>query len=78
MKRNSNFKKVKACLKKHGKTEEDLGDLVHDCKSAEASSLNNCGMDEQITFLIESLGPGELLASLDIPGDDVDKVIGAQ
>lgn len=75
------FKEVKECLVgtvvDQKELQSDLDTLVEECKSEEASKLNNEGMDPQLTYLIQQLGPGELLARLDIPSDEIDKVIGA-
>lgn len=69
--------KAIACLKKHGKTSEDLDELVHECKVWEASDVNNEGFDSQVNFLMNQLGPGEVLARLDIPDEEISEVVGA-
>ncbi|MBE3144540.1 MAG: hypothetical protein IMZ61_11545 [Planctomycetes bacterium] len=46
-------------------TEPNLDELVHDLKSKEASSINNGGIQEQITYIIEQLGPTEAMAEID-------------
>jgi len=33
-----------------------LDDLVHDLKSKEASTINNCGVEVQVKYLIKRLG----------------------
>jgi hypothetical protein len=42
----------------------DLGDLVHDVFSREASDLNNSGLLAQIVYLVQELGPAETQAAL--------------
>lgn len=37
----------------------DLDDLVHDCMSETASAVNNCGMSDQISCLVENHGLDE-------------------
>jgi len=34
---------------------EDLDELVHDAKSAEAAIINNSGVDFQVEYLLESM-----------------------
>lgn len=43
---------------------EQLDDLVHGVKLREASSVNNAGVDVQLEYLRESLGPEGLKAAL--------------
>ena len=42
-----------------GITPEDLDEAVHDTAGALASAMNNDGLEEQITFLVERLGVDE-------------------
>jgi hypothetical protein len=42
----------------------DLGDLVHDVFSRQASDLNNSGLLAQIVYLVQELGPAETQAAL--------------
>ena len=46
-------------------TESDLDELVDDLKSQEASSINNGGIQEQIAYIIEQLGPTEAMVAID-------------
>jgi hypothetical protein len=39
---------------------EDLDELVHDAKSAEAASINNQGLGEQIAYLAECYSADDL------------------
>jgi len=45
--------------------ESDLDDLVHELKSAEATSINNGGINEQATYIIEQLGPTKAMEEID-------------
>jgi hypothetical protein len=45
--------------------ESDLDSLVHDLKSSEASAINNGGMDGQLQYIIEQLGPTDAMAKID-------------
>lgn len=40
----------------HGVVPEDLDELVHECASADASEINNGGLESQLEFLVEHLG----------------------
>jgi hypothetical protein len=46
-------------------TEPDLDELVHELKSKEASSINNGGIQEQIKYIVEQLGPTEAMKAVD-------------
>jgi predicted transcriptional regulator YheO len=37
-------------------TTEELDELVHDYKGHEASAINNSGHDEQVQYILESMG----------------------
>ena len=52
----------------------DLDEIVIECKSDEASSINNCGFNDQIEYLVKHLGLGDTLAKLDINGDKMNKM----
>jgi hypothetical protein len=54
-----------AHAQKNHLTEPDLDDLVHELKSAEASSINNGGINEQIEYIIEQLGPTDAMTKID-------------
>lgn len=43
-------------LEDSGVDPSDLDDLVHDIQSREASATNNCGLEEQVEYLIKQLG----------------------
>lgn len=36
-----------------------LDEIIHDLKDREASSINNKGIDDQIAYIIESVGESE-------------------
>lgn len=36
-----------------------LDDMVHDLKSKEGSNINNCGIRDQIEYILEGYTPGE-------------------
>jgi len=36
--------------------DDELDDLVHDAKAAEASDVNNAGVDAQLEYLLEANG----------------------
>jgi hypothetical protein len=42
----------------------DLGDLVHDVFSRQASDLNNSGLLAQLVYLVQELGPAATQAAL--------------
>lgn len=52
-------------LKDGGVDPSDLDDLVHDVQSREASATNNCGLEEQVEYLIEQLGLKETQRAVD-------------
>lgn len=43
---------------------EDLDELVHDAASSPASEINNMGVDDQVRFLCQQLGPKQVLDKL--------------
>jgi hypothetical protein len=51
MNREEIFEKIKA-----GYSSEDLDDHVHELKDAEASAINNTGMDAQLAYLEKQAG----------------------
>ena len=53
--------------------ESDLDELVHDCKSEEASAINNDGRDDQIAHLMDQMH-GEKVPEINIlPCDKVEE-----
>lgn len=44
----------------------DLDEMVIECKSDEASSINNCGFNDQIEYLVKHLGLRDILARLNL------------
>ena len=54
-------------LHDHGITSEDLDDMVHDMKAAEAAEINNGGIEDQVEYLIGCYGLLPLRNALKIP-----------
>tara|TARA_R110000824_G_scaffold201667_2_gene385753 strand:- start:6461 stop:6697 length:237 start_codon:yes stop_codon:yes gene_type:complete len=57
-----NFGIIKAVAELH---EDQLDELVLDAKCQEATSINNDGVDCQLSYLLQSMGSEELLKLLD-------------
>lgn len=49
----SDVERLLTLIEEHDLPEEALDDLVHDAKSREASVLNNGGLEEQLTYLLD-------------------------
>lgn len=43
----------------------ELDELVHEAKAAEAACINNCGLTEQVEYLVSALGADALADRLD-------------
>jgi hypothetical protein len=43
----------------------EIDELVHDAKSAEAAAINNGGADDQMAYLVATLGPSEAQQRID-------------
>ena len=52
-------------VQKNHLTEPDLDDFIHELKSQKAASINNGGINEQVKYLIEKLGPTEAKTEID-------------
>lgn len=61
--------RLRALAEEDSSLQEKLDDIVHDLFSDQASSLNNCGPDDQIDYLIEEIGVSQIFAELGIPMD---------
>lgn len=63
---NMTFAKLREAITTNHFGPEDLDPIVHEILSEEASSINNNGMDAQLTFLIQRIGQDEILKKLGI------------
>lgn len=54
-----------AHARKNRLLESDLDELVHELKAREAADVNNSGLEKQIGYIIEILGPTQAMARID-------------
>lgn len=76
----SKFDQIKQAIQKANRQEVEeieqaLDELVSDCKLKEASSINNQGIDSQISFLIQSMGKRDLMADMGVPLEDIQEIL---
>jgi hypothetical protein len=60
-----NVKVLVAHAKQNHMDESDLDELVQELKAEEAATINNGGLTEQITYIIEKLGPTGAMEKID-------------
>ena len=61
-----NFDELRYAITTNHFGPDDLDPIVHDVLSQQATEINNGGMDEQLTFLIQRMGKDDILKRLDI------------
>jgi hypothetical protein len=53
-----------ALTRQHGISSDDLDDIVHELISEQATQINNGGLEAQLSYLIETIGPTQARAML--------------
>lgn len=72
----SNIDAVRRTLRKHKVKAADIHSLVFDAKRSEAGKLTKKDLNAQLYYLMTELGKEEMLASLGVVENDIDRLIG--
>jgi hypothetical protein len=60
-----NVEQIVKMLEAAGVDAAELDELVHEAKAVEAAAINNCGLSEQVTYLVSCYGADLLAQRLD-------------
>lgn len=61
---NPDIARLLAVCEALGIEDEDLDELVHDAKGAEAAAINNAGLDDQLEYLLDGMSARDLEAEI--------------
>ena len=63
--RDRELRDLLALAQQHGINSDDLDDIVHELISEQATQINNGGLEAQLSYLIDAIGPAQARAMLD-------------
>jgi hypothetical protein len=62
--RDQELRDLLALARRHGINSDDLDDVVHEVVSEQATQINNGGLEAQLSYLIDAIGPAKARATL--------------
>ena len=62
--RNRELRDLLALARQHGISSDDLDEIVHELVSEQATQINNGGLEAQLSYLIDAIGPAQARAML--------------
>jgi hypothetical protein len=55
--RDQDLRDLLALARQHGISPDDLDEIVHEVVSQQATQINNGGLEAQLSYLIDAIGP---------------------
>jgi hypothetical protein len=62
--REQDLRDLLALARQHGISSDDLDEIVHEVVSEQATQINNDGLEVQLSYLIDAIGPAQARAML--------------
>jgi hypothetical protein len=62
--REQDLRDLLALARQHGISSDDLDEIVHEVVSKQATQINNGGLEAQLSYLIDAIGPAQARAML--------------
>jgi hypothetical protein len=62
--RDRELRDLLALARQHGISSDDLDEIVHEVVSEQATQINNGGLEAQLSYLIDAIGPTQARAML--------------
>lgn len=68
--RNRELRDLLAFARHHGISSDDLDEIVHELVSEQATQINNGGLEAQLSYLLDAIGPAQARTTLHADSGD--------